>query len=133
LDLTGSGNETSAHLTENGRITLMFCAFDGAPNILRLYGQGRVALPDSDEWNELIPLFTVYPGARQIIVVDVDRVQTSCGYAVPLYEFTGDRDTLTKWAERKGEDGLTDYKREKNMQSIDKLPTAFALNGVDEK
>jgi hypothetical protein len=103
LDLTGSGNETSAHLLENGRITFMFCAFDGPPNIVRLYGQGRVILPDSPEWPELSALFPPYPGTRQIVVADIDRVQTSCGYAVPLYEFVDDRETLIKWAEVKGD------------------------------
>ena len=84
LDLTGSGNETSAHLAENGRITLMFCAFSGAPSILRLYGRGTVALPDTSAWNDLRGLFPNHAGARQIIAVDVERVQTSCGFAVPL-------------------------------------------------
>jgi hypothetical protein len=130
LDLTGSGNETSAHLLENGRITIMFCTFEGAPNIIRLYGTGRVVLPNTPEWNELSPLFPSYPGARQIIVVDVARVQTSCGYAVPLMEYVRDRDTLTRWAEAKGDDELETYKRQKNVESIDALPTPIgqALN-----
>jgi len=127
LDLTGSGNETSAHLHENGRITLMFCAFEGAPQILRLYGTGHTVLPDSAEWETLSPKFTLYPGARQIIVVDVQRVQTSCGYAVPLYEFVDQRDTLVRWAETKGDEGLVTYRQEKNVASLDALPTPLAL------
>ncbi len=89
LDLTGSGNETSAHIQENGRITLMFCAFNGPPNILRLYGQGRTVLPDTAEWEELRPLFPEHPGARQIVAAEISRVQTSCGYAVPLMDLVG--------------------------------------------
>lgn len=123
LDLTGSGNETSAHLQENGRITLMFCAFEGPPNILRLYGKGRTVVIGTPEWDQLWPLFPSYPGMRQIIVVDVERVQTSCGFAVPLYEFKGQRETLKKWAIAKGDDGLVEYWKEKNMTSIDGLPT----------
>jgi Pyridoxamine 5''-phosphate oxidase. len=123
LDLTGSGNETSAHLQENGRITLMFCAFEGPPNILRLYGKGRTVVIGTPEWDQLLPLFPSYPGMRQIIVVDVERVQTSCGFAVPLYEFKGQRETLKKWAIAKGDDGLVEYWKEKNMTSIDGLPT----------
>ena len=130
LDLTGSGNETSAHLLENGRITLMFCAFEGAPQILRLYGVGRTVLPGSAEWEQLSPKFTLYTGARQIIVVDVQRVHTSCGYAVPLFDFVGQRDTLVRWAEAKGEDELESYKRQKNAASIDCLPTPWALNTI---
>ncbi len=130
LDLTGSGNETSAHLLENGRITLMFCAFQGAPQIVRLYGTGRTVLPGSADWEQLSPRFTLYPGARQIIVVDVQRVQTSCGYAVPLFDFVGQRDTLVRWAETKGEAGLETYKQQKNTTSIDCLPTPLALNSV---
>ena len=123
LDLTGSGNETSAHLLENGRITFMFCAFDGPPNILRLYGRGEIALPGSALWDELRPRFGDEPGARQIIVAAIDRVQTSCGFAVPHYEYVGQRDTLLKWANVKGADGLADYQREKNARSIDGMVT----------
>jgi len=126
LDLTGSGNETAAHLAENGRVTLMFCAFDGRPQILRLYGRGTVALPGSALWDELRPLFPDHPGARHLIVAEVERVQTSCGFAVPLMEFSGQRDTLLKWAEKQGEDGLTEYRREKNVASIDGLPAPLA-------
>jgi predicted pyridoxine 5'-phosphate oxidase superfamily flavin-nucleotide-binding protein len=124
LDLTGSGNETSAHLEENGRITLMFCAFEGQPKILRLYGLGRAILPDREGWNELAPHFEVASaGARQIVVIDVERVQTSCGFGVPLYEFGGQRELLPQWAEKKGDAGLAEYRRTKNAVSIDGLPT----------
>ncbi len=122
-DLTGSGNETSAHLQENGRITLMFCAFQGEPKILRLYGQGRTVLPDQPEWAELLAVFPAIAGTRQIIVADIERVQTSCGFAVPLYEYVDQRDILVNWAEKKGNPGVKQYWREKNQVSIDGLPT----------
>jgi Pyridoxamine 5'-phosphate oxidase len=127
LDLTGSGNETSAHLLENGRITLMFCAFQNAPLILRLYGQGQTVLPESPDWIDLYPLFPAIPGARQIVVADIDRVQTSCGTGVPLYQHHSDRDALVSWATQKGEAGLQTYRQQKNAQSIDGLPTPLAL------
>ena len=123
LDLTGSGNETSAHLAENGRVTLMFCAFSGPPNILRLYGQGRTIIASDAEWTELHPLFPDYPGARQIISIAVTRVQTACGFAVLLMEYVGQRDTLIHWAENRGEDKLREYRSEKNRSSVDGLPT----------
>jgi hypothetical protein len=121
LDLTGSGNETAAHLLENGRITFMFCAFRGPPRILRLYGTGEVVLPESPSWDELIGGFPHYPGVRQIIVAEISRVQTSCGYAVPLMDFARQRDTLLRWADAKS-DALPRYRREKNARSIDGLP-----------
>lgn len=123
LDLTGSGNETSAHILENGRITIMFCAFDGSPNIMKLYGTGNVLLPGSSEWEQLYPLFTPLPGARQLVVIDIEKVLTSCGYAVPFMSYTGERETLQRWAIQKGEDGLKDYVQQKNVVSIDGLPT----------
>ena len=126
MDITGSGNETSAHLLENGRITIMFCAFDGPPNILRLYGTGYTVLPSHAEWGELSRLFGELPGIRQIIVADVEKVQTSCGYSVPLYDYAGERDHAWKWVEKKGADGLVEYRAEKNLASIDGLPTALA-------
>lgn len=125
LDLTGSGNETSAHLMEpgNGRITLMWCAFDGSPRILRLYGRGRVAVAGTPEWDALIPRFNMMTGARQIVVNEVTRVQTSCGFGVPRYDYVGDRDTLPKTWETRGPAKLKLYHEEKNMVSIDGLPT----------
>ncbi|WP_438447793.1 pyridoxamine 5'-phosphate oxidase family protein [Gorillibacterium sp. sgz5001074] len=127
LDLTGSGNETSAHLLENGRITVMFCAFEGPPNILRLYGSGQVHLPGSPEWEELEPLFPALPGSRQIITVDIRKVQTSCGYAVPFLSYEGERETLQRWSAQKGEEGLREYRREKNTVSLDGLPSPLGL------
>ncbi len=125
MDLVGSGNETSAHLLENGRITFMFCAYDGPPNILRLYGKGHTVLPGSVEWEVLSPLFTIELGTRQIILADIHMVQTSCGFSVPLYDYVGERDHAQKWAAKKGEDGLEAYKQEKNRVSIDGLKTAL--------
>lgn len=129
MDLVGSGNETSAHILENGRITFMFCAFQGPPNILRLYGRGRTILPGSAEWEQYSADFTVFPGARQIILADIDLVQTSCGYGVPLYEYLGERDIYSKWVGNKGPEGLETYKREKNLVSLDGLPTKLMENG----
>lgn len=133
MDLIGSGNETSAHLLENGRITLMFCAFDGPPNILRLYGTGHTVLPGQPEWDELSPRFSVYPSTRQLIVVDITRVQTSCGFGVPLYDYTGERDMHFKWAEKTGPQGLIDYQQRKNVTSIDALPTALGVSSRGER
>lgn len=125
MDIVGSGNETSAHLLENGRITIMFCAFEGPPNILRLYGRGYTVLPGSAEWNILADQFQLQLSTRQIIVANIDKVQTSCGFSVPLYEYLGERDHAEKWANNKGADGLEAYKKEKNQVSIDGLPTAL--------
>ncbi|BAY04584.1 pyridoxamine 5'-phosphate oxidase-related FMN-binding protein [Anabaena cylindrica PCC 7122] len=123
LDVTGSGNETSAHLLENGRITFMFCAFQEPPCILRLYGQGQTILPDSPAWNSLYSLFSPISGSRQIIVADIERVQTSCGLGVPLYEYQGQRETLVNWADKKGAAGIKEYHQQKNFVSIDGLLT----------
>ncbi|HEY9835098.1 MAG TPA: pyridoxamine 5'-phosphate oxidase family protein [Stenomitos sp.] len=123
LDLTGSGNETAAHLTENGRITIMFCSFSEQPMILRLYGQGRVIHPRDQEWQAVSPLFDSLPGKRQIIQIDVESVQTSCGYGVPLYEFQEERQMIIDWANKKGEQGIQEYWEAKNLKSIDGLPT----------
>ena len=123
LDLTGSGNETAAHLTHDGRMTLMWCSFDANPLILRLYGHGRAVRRQDAEWAALHHRFAPLPGERQLIVLDIESVQTSCGYAVPRYAYQGERDTLARWAEKKGPVGLLDYWREKNQVSIDGLPT----------
>ena len=122
LDLTGSGNETSAHLAENGRVTLMFCSFGRSPKILRLHGRGRTVLPADADWPELAAAFPPHDGARQVILVEVTRVSTSCGYGVPAMEPARQRDTLPKWIASKGEE-LVDYQRRKNTESIDGLPT----------
>ena len=123
LDLTGSGNETAAHLTENGRMTMMFCSFTEKPLILRLYGQGSVIRRRDPAWEKLYSLFNSWPGERQIILLNIDSVQTSCGFGVPLYEYQGERETLLHWAEKKGEQGIHDYWKQKNQVSIDGLPT----------
>lgn len=123
LDLTGSGNETAAHVTENGRLTLMFCSFAEKPLILRLYGRGRVIRPGHREWENFHVYFDPRPGERQIIVLDIESVQTSCGFGVPIYEFKEERQTLLKDAERKGEQGVIEYQRRMNQKSIDGLPT----------
>ena len=125
MDLIGSGNETSAHLLDNGRITIMFCAYEGPPNILRLYGTGRTLLPGDSEWDQLSAHFELQLATRQIILADIDMVQTSCGFSVPLYEYMGERDHAIKWANAKGADGLEAYKKEKNRVSLDGLPTAM--------
>lgn len=128
LDLTGSGNETAAHMKHDGRLTLMWCSFDADPLILRLYGRGRVVRRQDADWAALRRHFPDLPGERQIIVLDIDSVQTSCGYAVPQYTYAGERDTLARWAEKKGPTGLIDYWREKNQVSIDGLPTKLLEN-----
>jgi hypothetical protein len=122
LDLTGSGSETVAHLRENGRITLMFCAFDGPPNIVRLHGRGRYLTPEDDEFASWTGRFDEFAGTRGVVVVDVDRVSDSCGYAVPLMTFDADRDLLTSWSQNRGPEGLARYRSEKNATSIDGLP-----------
>lgn len=127
MDLVSSGNETSAHTLENGRITIMFCSFEGAPNILRLYGKGFAVLPGSSEWDEYAPHFTIYPSTRQIIIAEIDLVQTSCGFGVPLFEYKGERDIHFEWAEKKGSDGLQEYIKEKNLVSLDGLPTDLGV------
>ena len=126
LDLTGSGNETSAHLAENGRITFLFCAFHGAPQILRLYGKGETILTGAERWEELVAHFPSYHGIRQLILVSIDRVHTSCGYGVPLMELQKDRETLKRWATSKGEEGLVDYRGANNSKSLDGLSTPLA-------
>ena len=122
LDLTGSGAETIAHLRENGRLTVMFCSFDAKPNIVRLYGTGRTVLPGEPEFDALIHRFSANPGARAIITLDVNRVGSSCGYAVPFMELAGPRTRLDDWAAAKGDEALDAYRAEKNAISIDGLP-----------
>jgi Pyridoxamine 5'-phosphate oxidase len=126
LDITGSGNETSAHLMENGRICFMFCAFEGPPNILRLYGTGYTILPGDPQWTDFSSHFTLVLSTRQIIVADIYRVQSSCGFGVPLYQYLGDRDHAAKWAQTKGPEGLEAYRSEKNQLSLDGLPTPLS-------
>ena len=131
LNATGSGNETSAHVQVDPRMTIMFCAFEGPPLILRLYGKARVIHKNDDDWNELLAHFNPLPGARQIFDLSIELVQTSCGMAIPFYEHTGDRELLSDWAKKKGDDGLMEYWEEKNQLSIDNIPTnIIAKNSV---
>lgn len=125
LDLTGSGNETAAHLKENGRLTIMFCSLAGAPLILRLYGKGETVHRSSEKWDELAALFDDFAGTRQIVVLRVESLQTSCGFGIPLYEYREDRTKLIEWAENKGDERINAYWREKNQTSIDGLPTGI--------
>jgi len=131
LDQTGSGNETAAHLRASGRLTIMLCGFENVPVILRLYGQGRALPRGTPEYAAL--LASAYDnneplGARQIIRLAVEMVQTSCGYGVPLFDYKEERPTLQRWAETKGEDGLAAYRREKNVRSIDGFDTGVAAD-----
>ena len=123
-DWTGSGVETIAHLRENGRIVLMFCAFEGPPRIVRLHGVGGVCPPADPGFEELADRFEAptAPGTRAIVRVDVQRISDSCGYGVPLMDFRAHRDNLDHWADTKGPDGLEAYRAEKNRASIDGLP-----------
>lgn len=127
LDLISSGNETSAHILENGRITIMFCSFEKNPNILRLYGKGKTILPNDSEWETYAPFFEVYPSSRQIIVAEIDLVQTSCGFGVPMFDFIGHRDIHFEWAEKKGSEKLSEYIDENNLISLDGLPTPLGI------
>lgn len=131
LDLTGSGNETASHVMQNGRITFMFMSFARRPMILRLYGTGKVVQPADEGWDALADHFDEMPGARQIFDVEVSSVQTSCGYGIPEYEMRKERPTLRKWSAAKGLDGMTAYWQEKNLESIDGLPTGLKLEGRD--
>lgn len=121
LDLTGSGVETIAHIKENGRVTIMFCAFDGPPKILRLHGRGRVIEAEDKEFNELRLAFPDFDGVRSVIVVEVTRVSESCGFGVPLFKYAGERSQLETWAKHKGPEGLKTYRENKNRSSIDGL------------
>lgn len=130
LDLTGSGIETVAHVRENGRITFMFCALDGAPKILRLYGRGEVIEPGDVDFDALRSVFPAVEGARAIIRAHIDRVADSCGYAVPVYRYEAERNQLQEWSRRKGPEGLVRYRADRNRYSIDGLP---GLRGADHR
>jgi len=123
LNVTGSGNETAAHLLENQRITIMFCSFEGAPNILRLYGKGKEIKEGDTSWSELIQQFPETPGTRQIFDITIDSAQTSCGMSIPFFEYKGERNELNDWATTQGKEGIKDYWTKKNQTSIDGLPT----------
>ena len=122
VDLAGSGIETAAHLNENGRIVIMFCAFNGPPKIVRLHGTGEYVLAGTDAYRRLTETFGDNRGARGIVKVSLTRISDSCGYGVPKLEYTGQRETLVKWADKKSDEELVAYVREKNHQSIDGLP-----------
>lgn len=122
LDLTGSGIETVSHLRENGRIVMMFCAFSGPPRVVRLHGSGSVLLPGEPGFDVLAQRFPPLPGVRSIITVDLDRVSDSCGFGVPLMSLDGERADLSKWAQRKGPEGIAEYHATRNAASIDGLP-----------
>jgi hypothetical protein len=123
LDLTGSECETAAHLAENGRLTIMFCSFQDKPLILRLYGRGSVVRPRDSEWQELRDQFPPLPGARQIIVLDIESIMTTCGFAVPLYEYKAQREQLPEFTCKMGEQRMDEYRHERNQKSIDGLST----------
>lgn len=123
LNVTGSGNETAAHIQESPRMTLMFTAFEGEPMILRLYGTARAIHKNDPQWPELFSLFTPLPGARQIFDLNVELVQTSCGMAVPFFDYSGEREQLNNWAIKKGDAGIRAYWQEKNQTSLDDKPT----------
>ena len=125
LNVTGSGNESAAHVQELPRMTLMFCAFSGNALILRLYGAARVIHRTDKAWDELYKLFKPVPGARQIFELQVDLAQTSCGQAVPFYDYVQQRDELSNWAKKKGEQGIRDYWRERNAVSLDGKDTGI--------
>ena len=123
LNVTGSGNETAAHILENGRMTIMFCAFENKPLILKLYGQARAIHPRDNEWQNLISEFPPLPGARQIFELDIDKVISSCGMGVPLFDYVEDREQLNNWATKKGQDEIEHYWKDKNSLSLDGKPT----------
>ena len=125
LNGTGSGNETAAHIGLDPRMTIMFCAFEGKPWILRLYGTARAIHAGDAEWTDLLALFPPMQGSRNIFVLDIDLVQTSCGFGVPFMDFQADRETMAQWAAKKGADGVAAYQQEKNRVSLDGLPTGL--------
>ncbi|MCP4272257.1 MAG: pyridoxamine 5'-phosphate oxidase family protein [Gammaproteobacteria bacterium] len=125
LNLTGSGNETAAHMLENSRMTLMFCSFDKKPMILRIYGHARTIYPRNKEWAELTKRFPAYISTRQFYELEVELVQNSCGYAVPYYEFTGQRNTLEAIHEKIGKSGVEKYWQENNSKSMNNKPTGI--------
>ena len=125
LNGTGSGNETAAHLLDVPRMTIMFCSFDAKPLILRLYGTARAIHAGDAEWTDLLALFPPMQGSRNIFVLDIDLVQTSCGFGVPFMDFQADRETMAQWAAKKGADGVAAYQQEKNLVSLDGLPTGL--------
>lgn len=129
LNVTGSGNETAAHVQQQPRMTIMFCAFDDPALILRLYGTAKAIHRNDPEWDALLPLFKPLPGARQIFDLSIDLVQSSCGESVPYFSYVGDREALNNWAIKKGDEGLVRYRSEKNTVSLDGIPTHIVAKG----
>ncbi|WP_062269385.1 pyridoxamine 5'-phosphate oxidase family protein [Endozoicomonas arenosclerae] len=133
LNLTGSGNESSAHVQMNPRMTIMFCSFEGAPLILRLYGKARVLHRNDSDWSSYVSLFPETAGTRQIFILDIEQTLSSCGTAVPFYEYQEDRDTLRKSFERRGQEGVEKYWLQANQESLDGFPTHIkTLTGLEE-
>jgi len=128
LNVTGSGNETAAHVQQNTRMTIMFVAFEGRPMIMRPYGSAKVIHPGDADWEKLLPYFDPLPGARQIFDLDLDLVQISCGMAVPLFDYVDEREAQNDWAVQKGEDGIKQYWSDKNQHSLDGKPTNIVSN-----
>jgi hypothetical protein len=125
LNLTGSGNETAAHLLDTNRLTIMWCAFNGPPRILRVYGSAQTIHPRDEDWQSCAQLLPPPLGARQYYKVQIEMVQTSCGYAVPFMDYLEDRQVLSKWTEKRGAVGINEYWQEKNVTSINGLPTGI--------
>ncbi len=121
LNLTGDGNETAAHLLKNSRMTILFCSFDKKPLILRLYGDAKIYHVQDEQYDKYIDLFPKIAGSRQIIEMELDLVRMSCGHAVPFMDFKEERTQLKSWAEKKGEEGIKEYWKEKNTTSIDNI------------
>ncbi|MGY3687339.1 pyridoxamine 5'-phosphate oxidase family protein [Vibrio coralliilyticus] len=133
LNLTGSGNESAAHVLNNQRMTLMFCAFEGAPLILRAYGQASVLHNKDAEWQKYVSLFPESVAARQIFILDINMVQSSCGMSVPYFSYEGDREDLAKWSEKQGTEGIEKYWLKKNQKSIDGFESEIASrSGLSE-
>ena len=133
LNYTGSGNESAAHIIENPRMTIMLCSFELKPLILRIYGNAQSIHPRDELWHEYLNLFPEKSGARQFFIMDIDLVQTSCGFAVPFYKYKEDRNALVKWSGPKGEEGIEAYWQEKNQHSIDGFPTEILKDSVSDK
>lgn len=125
LNFTGSGNETAAHLLEDNRMTVMFCSFDKEPLILRLYGSAEAIHEGDDDWLKYTSLFEEGAGKRQVFILNIDLVQSSCGYSIPKMEFIEERDLLKKWTKQRGEEGVREYWKEKNKTSLDGRPTGM--------
>lgn len=125
-NLTGSGNESASHVIQNPRMTIMFCAFEGAPLILRAYGHARVLHQGDSDWDTYVGKFPPSVATRQIFLLDINLVQSSCGMSVPFYDYVADRDELAKWSERQGKEGVEKYWLKKNQKSIDGFETEIA-------